>query len=294
MAFNFKTFKTRALTAVVFVAIMLTGLLWNHWTFFLLFTIIHFGCWFEYQKLVGLIDKEYRDITPFHKYGVMIAGWAIMLFMTNNAFQVANITLHEIGWFILLVCGVVLPLTEVLFTKNFNIRSIGYSAFGLIYLSLSWAMMIGLRTHGMLFTDSLLSLDLGWIIPVLLISAIWINDTMAYIVGSFIGKTPLSAISPKKTWEGTIGGAVLAIATVTLVSYSLISTADITSIIIISAIAAVIGTLGDLLESKLKRMAGVKDSGQIMPGHGGFLDRFDSLVLATPFVWLYITWLQKL
>ncbi len=293
MAFNFQTFKTRAMSAIVFVVIMLTGLLWNHWTFFLLFSIIHFGCWFEYQKLVGLIDKEYQEITPFHKYGVMIAGWAIMLYMTNNAFQIANIRLHEIGWFVLLVCGVVLPLTEVLFTKNFNVRSIGYSIFGIFYISVGWAMMIGLRTHGMLFTDSLLSLDLGWVIPILLISTIWINDTMAYIVGSLIGKTPLSSISPKKTWEGTIGGALLAVATVTLVSYSLIRTADVSSIIIISSIGAIIGTLGDLLQSKLKRLAGVKDSGRLMPGHGGFLDRFDSLVLATPFVWIYIVWLQN-
>jgi len=73
MAWNWKTFNTRALSAVLFAAIMLTGLLLNKWSFFVLFTIIHFGCWVEYQKLVGLIDKDYQHINPFHKYGVMLA-----------------------------------------------------------------------------------------------------------------------------------------------------------------------------------------------------------------------------
>jgi phosphatidate cytidylyltransferase len=97
----------------------------------------------------------------------------------------------------------------------------------------------------------------------------------------------LSPISPKKTWEGTIGGAILCVLTVTLAGYYLLKYKDVTSLIVISGIAAIIGTIGDLLESKLKRMADVKDSGHLMPGHGGFLDRFDSLILATPFVCLY-------
>lgn len=128
----------------------------------------------------------------------------------------------------------------------------------------------------------------------LLIASIWINDTMAYIVGSFIGKTPLSPISPKKTWEGTIGGAILCIVVVTTVGYIVLGMTEYISLIVVSGIAAVMGTLGDLLESKLKRMAGIKDSGSFMPGHGGFLDRFDSLLLATPFVWVYFTFIQKL
>jgi phosphatidate cytidylyltransferase len=109
---------------------------------------------------------------------------------------------------------------------------------------------------------------------------------MAYIVGSIIGKTPLSKISPKKTWEGTAGGVILTIIVICLIAYftKRISVADAG---IMAGIAGITGTLGDLFESKLKRMAGVKDSGQIMPGHGGFLDRFDSLLFANVFVWLY-------
>lgn len=124
-------------------------------------------------------------------------------------------------------------------------------------------------------------------IPTFLIFSIWVNDTMAYIVGSFIGKTPLSSISPKKTWEGTIGGIILCISIMITISY-LLSWISWIHALDISAIAAIMGSLGDLLESKLKRMAKVKDSGHMMPGHGGFLDRFDSLLLTTPFVWIYV------
>jgi phosphatidate cytidylyltransferase len=109
---------------------------------------------------------------------------------------------------------------------------------------------------------------------------------MAYIVGSLIGKTPFSKISPKKTWEGTGGGAILCIITIGITGYFILN--DYKTTAIIAAICAIFGTMGDLLESKIKRMANVKDSGSIMPGHGGFLDRFDSLLVAVPFVWLYV------
>ena len=129
-------------------------------------------------------------------------------------------------------------------------------------------------------------------IPIAIIASIWINDTMAYIVGSLIGRTPLSKISPKKTWEGTIGGIILCIVVSGLLwSLIILGQVDFKFLFIVFPVAfisAIAGTFGDLLESKLKRMANVKDSGSIMPGHGGFLDRFDSLLLAVPFVWLFV------
>ena len=210
-----------------------------------------------------------------------------MLFMAGKH-RLGNVDLHNLGRLLLLVCGIVLPLFLVIFPKNISVKSLGYSLLGLLYISLNWALMINIRSGQMLPYDTSGIYDTGWIIPIVLIASIWINDTMAYVVGSFIGKTPFSKISPKKTWEGTTGGAVLCVAVVTLAGHYLFHLADVVSLVIISLIAAIIGTTGDLLESKLKRMAGVKDSGQIMPGHGGFLDRFDSLLLATPFVWLYL------
>ena len=288
MAFIVETFKIRALSAVVFVAVMLIGLLWNHWSFLFLFSIIHFGCWVEYQKIMGLINPDFNNITSTQRYGFMIAGWALMLSMTNSAFVLKGTRMSSLGLLLLLVCGIVLPLFLVVLRKNYSVKNLGISVLGLLYISLPWALMISLRSHGLISSGSAVLMDTGMVIPLVLIASIWINDTMAYIVGSFIGKTPFTPISPKKTGEGTAGGAILCVLAVTLGGYYIFKIADITSLIVISAIAALFGTAGDLLESKLKRNAGIKDSGQIMPGHGGFLDRFDSLLVATPFVWLYV------
>lgn len=284
MALNLSTFKTRSITAALFVAVMLAGLLINHWTYFLLFTFIHFGCWMEYQKLIALIDKDYKLISPFHRYGIMLAGWCIMLYFTNNDFRFGDFFLHPVGWWLALLLAFLLPITELLFSSTILPKNIGYSAGGILYISLSCGFMVDL-----LLFPSLPYMSTP-LMPLVIIGCMWINDTMAYIVGSLIGKTPLSAISPKKTWEGTVGGIILCVTVVAIASYYIPILRDIHFIhwLSISTISAVAGTLGDLLESKLKRLAGVKDSGSIMPGHGGFLDRFDSLLVAAPFVWLYV------
>ena len=290
--FNTTTFKTRAISAIIFVVIMLVGLLWNFWSFFILFSIIHFGCWMEYQKLMGLIDKDYAQISSFHKYGVMIAGWCAMFYFSNG-YTIFSVSLHLIGQWAALIFLVALPLIEVIFVRNIDFKTIGYSLFGLLYISLSWALLTDIRT---MFTHDLLTDSIGLLLVMMIIGSIWINDTMAYIVGSLIGKTPFSKISPKKTWEGTVGGIILAIVVMSLIGYFIAGEFVWDNTIkwaTVAAIASIIGTIGDLLESKLKRMANVKDSGSILPGHGGFLDRFDSLLLATPFVWLYIIFFMQ-
>ena len=231
MALNIQTFKTRALTALLFVVVMLTGLLWNFWSFLILFTVIHFGCWFEFVKLMKKIYAE--------KY-------------------------------------------------------LKYCLLGLIYITMPILMMITLAFDYQIYTANIPDkFTFLWTVPCGIIFSIWINDTMAYLVGSFIGKTPLTKISPKKTWEGTIGGIILCVIVIGFLYPLLIksfsdSSFALSTWFIIPAICAIFGTLGDLLESKIKRMADVKDSGSFMPGHGGFLDRFDSLLVAVPFVWLYL------
>ncbi len=219
MAFDTQTFKIRTLTAIVFVIAMLAGLLWNVWSFIILFTLIHFGCWYEFIKLL-------KKINPV----------------------------------------------------NYKLKSL----LGLFYITLPVILMIVMRTQNLYGTNG----NYLKIIPCGIVFSIWINDTMAYVVGSFIGKNPLSKISPKKTWEGTLGGIILCVIVITLIGY-FTKYYFVADWIVISLFCAVFGTLGDLLESKLKRLASVKDSGTLMPGHGGFLDRFDSLLVAIPFVYVY-------
>lgn len=219
MALDTKTFKTRSLTAVIFVIAMLVGLLWNLASFIILFTIIHFGCWYEFVKLVKKIDPV-----------------------------------------------------------NYKMKSL----LGLLYITLPIVLLILMRTLNPVgLPDNYLK-----VIPCGIIFSIWVNDTMAYIVGSLIGKTPLSAVSPKKTKEGTYGGMVLCVTAISIAGY-FTNYYTVADWLLISLLCAVFGTLGDLLESKLKRLAQVKDSGSLMPGHGGFLDRFDSLLVAVPFVFVY-------
>lgn len=224
MALDHQTLRTRSLTAVIFVIVMLAGLLWNSWSFLVLFTIIHFGCWFEFLKLLKKITE-----------------------------------------------------------KNYLL----YSLFGLVYISLPVLMMMDLRSEGNLYKGLFIFSGNGRLIPCTIIFSIWINDTMAYLVGSLIGKTPFSKISPKKTWEGTLGGILLCVVVISAIAW-ITKALPVQQAAMIATLCGISGTAGDLLESKLKRSAQVKDSGTFMPGHGGFLDRFDSLLTSVPLVWIYI------
>lgn len=291
MAFNWQTFKTRSLTAIVFVIVMLAGVLWNSWSFFLLFSVIHFGCWWEFLKLV---EKIYKTLFhPYFKLGLMLMGYGIMIGLCGWPYAIMNYPISENLFLPFSVAGFTLMIIGIFQKKNINPRAFGAALCGLIYISLGWGLLMDLREPGysspLLFKEDRLYSNL---IPLFIIACMWINDTMAYIVGSLIGKTPFSKISPKKTWEGTVGGAILASAIVGYLGYMFDDLFALNQPYLwwlgLAIIAAIAGTLGDLLESKLKRMAGVKDSGQLMPGHGGFLDRFDSILLALPFVWLYI------
>ena len=209
MAFNWPTFRTRALTAIIFAAVMLTGLLWNQWSFLVLFSIIHFGCWWEYFRL---IEKIYT--TTFHIYtklGLMLMGYALMLWFCGPAYNIAGYGLKENFSFPISLAGIILLIIGIFQKNKIELKSFGAAVLGLLYISLSWGLIMSFYgLTDMHFHDTMFVLS-EYAIPVVIIASIWINDTMAYIVGSLIGKTPLSKISPKKTWEGTIGGIILCI-----------------------------------------------------------------------------------
>lgn len=276
MPLQIAVLKTRAITAIFFVAIMLTGLLWNQWSYLLLFTAIHFGCWYEYKKLLLKIDPSYEQMNSIHHNSIQLAGFGLLLSGGADSFRIGELVLPDLGQYILVAFLLLFMMNEVLRNKSNSYRYPLYALSGFLYISLAcYCMMIlfGNIRHQVFPVQPDITM------PLLVIATIWVNDTMAYLVGSLIGKTPLSSVSPKKTIEGTLGGFVLSVLAVTFIATHFFDLSRI-PVLILSCLTALAGTWGDLLESKLKRMAGVKDSGQIMPGHGGFLDRFDSLLIA--------------
>ena len=268
---------------------MLTGLLWNEWSFFILFSIVHFGCWHEYDKLVTLINPPIGSDGRLLKICFSLMGWGLMMVASAGSLSLFGFSFMDIGIWISRFSIIILALALVM-KRTYGTKQLKSYLRGFIYISVSFALLMNLRS-GWIWPFGLVTGSFWgkWIV-MLMVASIWINDTMAYVVGSFIGKTPLSSWSPKKTWEGTIGGIVLSVIVVALIAHF---AANVTlQILLVSAVAAVAGTVGDLIESKLKRLAGVKDSGTFLPGHGGYLDRFDSIIFASPCVWLLCYLLQ--
>ena len=277
MALNVPVFFTRLGSSVVFVAVMFTGLLWKEdFAFLVLVCLINFLCLRDYFRLMQKIAPDTycpRGLPA----AVQVTGLLIILplLFIHHLFDAHYPWWPMMLWALVPAIPAALLLVSVLSKKSFlpaMLQAVG----GLLYITLPMLLLLSMRMHDML-------------LPTVLITLIWSNDTMAYLVGSFIGKTPFSPISPKKTWEGTVGGALLTIVAGCLVGYYT-HTLSLPTWIALALCATIAGTFGDLLESKLKRMADVKDSGTLMPGHGGALDRFDSLLIAAPFAFVYMAY----
>ncbi|HTN44848.1 MAG TPA: phosphatidate cytidylyltransferase [Flavipsychrobacter sp.] len=271
MALDLPTFFTRLGSAIIFSIIMMVGLLWNEWAFLALASAIMALCLREFFKL---IHKIYN---PEHKNGwIMWSVLSISMGLLASVFIFLFRPVDEVWGKGLLAASVVMltiSLLKTLLQRNEVLSLSSLHFFSLGYITVSILMFVYLRY-------------LSLCIPLALILMIWMNDTMAYLVGSFIGKTPFSKISPKKTWEGTAGGAILTLAGAAVWGY-FSPYYQMVDWMMLALCASVAGTAGDLFESKLKRIAEVKDSGTMMPGHGGALDRFDSLLISTPFAFAY-------
>lgn len=264
MALHWPTFFTRLGSAIVFAIIMMAGLLWNELAFLALIALIQVLSMKEFFSLIKRIfpDSGWPSWLPIT---IQVGGlyWLTLVFLSDQ-----DHLLYPAFMFF----PISLVLISMLSKRNL-MGTVFQSLTGLFYILLPMCLLIVLR-------------KISLVIPLSLVLMLWMNDTMAYLVGSFIGKTPLTQISPKKTWEGTLGGVVLTMVGAGIWGYYS-PYYQMHDWIMMAMIVCVTGTAGDLLESKLKRMAGVKDSGAIMPGHGGALDRFDSLLVATPFVFGY-------
>lgn len=182
------------------------------------------------------------------------------------------------------------PLIIALFSKKHDYVSIvGASWLSMIFVALPCGIMT------MFYNEELMGTDKGWVLLIFAYILIWVNDIFAYLTGSAIGRHKLCPrISPKKTIEGSVGGAVFTMLFAYFINRFLLNVFFFDNLIsnvevLFLALGVVVfGTFGDLTESMMKRHAGVKDSGNIIPGHGGILDRFDATFMAMPFVFIYL------
>lgn len=156
----------------------------------------------------------------------------------------------------------------------------GRVALAWLYCGLLASTLVGLRVHG----------GTAWVVLAFVVT--WANDTFAYFAGMLFGKHPIYArVSPKKTWEGFAGGAAGSVVGALVIRSSMLPELPLGHAVLLGAGAAALGPLGDFTESLLKRAAGVKDSGKLIPGHGGLLDRIDALLFVVPWVYLFVLWL---
>jgi phosphatidate cytidylyltransferase len=291
MAFDSKKFLVRTGSAAVFVIVLLGCILWNYYSFSALFFIVSLWGLNEFYKLMELNGNKPNKIIGYilsiSLYG-FITSWIIQDSIKYEAVISVLQFFSRVLFALISIVSLLIPLVELFRNKEKPLENIAITFYGVVYVVMPFILFNlvanyplggGYLTEGMRYQSSI-------VISVFLL--IWSNDTFAYLVGSFIGKNKMyERISPGKTWEGTIGGAILTVASSFLI-YKWFGILELNDWIIISTIVAVFGTLGDLVESMLKRSVGVKDSGNIMPGHGGILDRFDSLIMVAPFVFLYL------
>ncbi len=276
MAFNTKTFITRTLTAIVFVAVLLGGIMYNYWSFALLFLVVSVWGLYEFYQLAEKLGAK-----PYKVIG-LIAGTLLYIFPTYF-----SVFLSSNKFFSIVIVSLFSIFLVALFDKKPNtILNLAYTFMGIIYAVVPFVFLHEIACFNDGIHHQIMPYHSHYVLGIILL--IWLNDSAAYLVGSFIGKNKLyERISPGKTWEGTIGAAVITMACSYIISLWFPELAFI-HWLVIALIVAVLGTAGDLVESMLKRQAGVKDSGKIMPGHGGILDRFDSLLFVSPFVYAYL------
>lgn len=282
----------RTISGAVYIALLLTSILFSTESFIILFGIFLVITIYEFSNLVYL-NKIFSILFGTLLYSVIVLAshynkettqFLNKLFQANFDFE-TNIQQLDM---VLLAVTIVIAIKCILFLFYDTVQKISISSkylylLGYITLPFVFIVKISFGTN-----------DYNPKIIIGLFILIWTNDTFAYLVGKSIGKHKLfERVSPKKTIEGFLGGAVFAAFAGFLISKFYIqpnpafSSKSILIWTIIALIVSVFGTIGDLIESKFKRIAGVKDSGSIMPGHGGILDRLDSVIFVAPIIYLF-------
>lgn len=260
----------RALSGGVFVAVLITGILLGSTVFVPLLAIFSLIAASEFSKLIRFGNKDLARVFILGS----VAFWCSAISWQYSVIDIDSV--FGIAIFILLIM-----LVLVLFSKTPTpfLDSSGV-ILGFVYTQLGF---LGIFLFG-LSLDSTFNPNKVLFILIL----IWTNDTMAYLTGRAMGKNKLNErLSPKKTWEGTLGGAIASLSGAFILS-KFIFHFDSKAWIMVGLVVSIFATLGDLFESMLKRNAGVKDAGNIIPGHGGILDRFDAALFAIPAAWAFI------
>jgi phosphatidate cytidylyltransferase len=268
----------RASTAFIFIIVMLGGLYGGRYSFVILFAIITAICLWEYLGMVLKHEKK-RDAVR------MFLGLAFGLtpFLLTSILHLGKIQSEEqfiIFSSILFFPIIFLAFIYELFCKSANpFRNVAFIVLGMFYIGTPFALLDFIAFDGEKFYSNI-------IFGLLLMN--WSNDTGAYLIGSRFGKRLLfPRISPKKTWEGFLGG-ILVTFLITLLLNALFDELAMPDWFVLMGIVVVFGSLGDLVESMLKRSVGVKNSGNLLPGHGGLLDRFDAFIFLLPFAAAYL------
>lgn len=275
-----KTFITRSISAIVFAAIMLGGLLYNQWSFSVLFFVINAGCLWEYFGLIESVKQFNKINKSFIKFAGVLTGSIVYLLITGAAQNIL-----PDNFFIVLFPILFLFFGLELYSLSEKaIQNAALNLLGIIYISVPFGFLHFLIQGN---TDKWFPEGVSMVLGILLL--IWSNDTFAYIGGSLVGRNKLfPSISPGKTWEG-FGIGFIGCLLISFVLSRFFINHELNEWLIVAVIVSITGTIGDLFESMMKRNLNVKDSGNIMPGHGGLLDRFDAFIFCIPFVLVYLT-----
>ena len=276
-------FIQRAITGIIFVGVLIGCILGGPISFTLLFALITALTIHEFGNIVS----KQPDV-EINKPICMLAG--VFLFFGFAYLGVMPGQTEILIPYLFLI--IYLLVSELYLKKKNPLNNWAYAMMSQIYIALSFAMLNVLAYHSIGNEGELSHYQVQYnpILPLSIFIFTWINDTGAYCTGMLFGKHRLfERISPKKSWEGSIGGGVFSIIGAIVMAY-FFPFMPISIWIGLALTVVIFGTLGDLTESLLKRTIGIKDSGNILPGHGGMLDRFDSTLMAVPasVVYLYI------
>jgi phosphatidate cytidylyltransferase len=269
-----KNLIQRTVSGTIYVVLIVVSILWSSYSFALFFALAMSLAMNEFVHLTNKVGEvEVNRV-------ISIVG-ALLLFgcsFFNASFSIPFVIFSVYGLYLLIAF-----IAELFRKKNHPINNWAYFFLGQIYIALPFSLL-----NFILFISGYQPFIL-----LALFITIWINDTGAYLTGMLFGKHKMfERVSPKKTWEGFAGGAILSVLSSYLL-YHFIPDFSFFQWLVFSELIVVFGTLGDLCESLLKRTLRIKDSGNIIPGHGGMLDRFDSMLIATPVILIYLNIILK-